>query len=277
MKQQHNHHNRPNRIGDVLLISEELLKLYSPISRNVSVDKLYPFVHLAQPYYLVPVLGGPLTEELQEQVESNSLTKHNKALIVKIAMPLAMWTTYLAMRSLGYTVTEKGITKEKSENSESISRTEMADYLMEVKRDAEMATELLIKHLCECKYLYPKWRPTRPCDCAKYLDGEGTNKRAFHASVFFPGAYKQSGCDCMRDHRKEERHKDLDEHFIEGEELIIIDKRHFEPEHYVVEDQLVINDEPKHHHHHHKPEKPEPPKKKILGDFKLLDREKGRI
>lgn len=88
------------KLGETLIISEELLKLYSPISKNVGVDRVYPFVHLAQPYYILPIIGKPLMEELQQQVEDDSLTEENKALILKIAMPLAMWTSYLAVRGL---------------------------------------------------------------------------------------------------------------------------------------------------------------------------------
>lgn len=127
------------KLGETLLISEELLKLYSPISKNVGVDRIFPFIHLAQPYYIVPILGKALTEELQYQIEEDALTEENKALILKIAMPLAMWTSYLAVRGLGYSFTQKGITKEKSENSESLNEKEMAEYMLSLKNQSEMA------------------------------------------------------------------------------------------------------------------------------------------
>ena len=105
------------KLGPVLIISEELLKLYSPLSRNVDVDKVYPFLHLAQEFYLEDILGIALLEELQSQVESGDITEENKALLLKVAPVLANYACYLAMRSLTYSVTEKGITLEKSENS----------------------------------------------------------------------------------------------------------------------------------------------------------------
>lgn len=183
------------KLGETLLISEELLKLYSPISKNVGVDRIFPFVHLAQPYYITPILGKPLTEELQEQIEDDNLTDENKALILKVAMPLAMWTSYLACRGLGYSFTQKGLTKEKSENSESLNEKEMGEYILSLKNQSEMATELLIKYLCQCKELYPKWRPESDCNCNKYIEGEGENSRTFHNLIYFP--YKKKDCcDC---------------------------------------------------------------------------------
>lgn len=185
------------KLGETLIISEELLKLYSPISKNVGVDRVYPFVHLAQPYYILPIIGKPLMEELQQQVEDDSLTEENKALILKVAMPLAMWTSYLAVRGLGYSFTQKGVTKEKSENSDSLNEKEMGEYILSLKNQAEMATELLIAYLCGCRDTYPLWKPSVECNCSKYEEGEGDNHRTFHDLVFFPNKVKNDcGCGC---------------------------------------------------------------------------------
>ena len=189
------------KLGETLLISEELLKLYSPISKNVGIDRVYPFIHLAQPYYITPILGQPLTEELQIQIENNTLTQENKALILKIAMPLAMWTSYLATRSLGYSMTQKGITKEKSENSEAINEKEMAEYILSLKNQAEMAQELLIAYLCNCRDLYPNWKPQVECNCNKYEPTEGDNHRTFKNLIYFPiSPVDDCGCGCNKTH-----------------------------------------------------------------------------
>lgn len=185
------------KLGETLLISEELLKLYSPISKNVGIDRIFPFIHLAQPYYIQPILGKPLMEELQEQIEEDNLTPENKALVLKIAMPLAMWTAYLAVRGLGYSFTQKGVTKEDSENSKALDEKEMGQYILSLKNQAEMAQELLIAYLCGCRELYPKWRPLVECHCNKYEEGEGDNHRIFKDLVFFPNKPKNDcGCGC---------------------------------------------------------------------------------
>ncbi len=189
------------KLGETLLISEELLKLYSPLSKNVGVDRVFPFIHLAQPYYIQPILGRPLTEELQHQIEDDSLTEENKALILKIAMPLAMWTTYLAVRGLGYSFTQKGVTKEASENSQSLNEKEMGEYILSLKNEAEMAQELLIAYLCGCRDLYPLWKPNVECNCQKYEPTDGSNERIYKDLIYFPNK-KNDGCDCFcnKDH-----------------------------------------------------------------------------
>lgn len=186
-------------LGETLLISEELLKLYSPLSKNVSVDKVFPHLHLAQPYYIVPILGDALTAELQYQIDNDELTDNNKALIIKIAMPLSLWATYLAMRSLTYSVTEKSITKESSDNSESIDYKELGTYIDDIKNKAEMATELLIKYLCKCQDLYPLWTPNNDCDCSKYLPSSGSTKNLIKPLIYFPYKGNKDGCFCNGD------------------------------------------------------------------------------
>lgn len=182
------------KMGETLIISEELLKLYTPLSKNVDVDKVYPYLHLAQPYYLEPILGDALLSELKSQVEEGEISEENKALIIKCAPVIGYWATYLAMRSLTYTVTEKGITKETSENSESIDRTELGDYIQSVKNQAEMYTELLIKYLCRCALTYPLWRPDDDCHCEKWVEKDGKSSQELSFTVFFPGRRKK-GCD----------------------------------------------------------------------------------
>jgi hypothetical protein len=186
------------KLTDTVIISEELMKLHSGMSKNLPIDKVFPFCILAQNYFIEPILGLPLLEELQEQVEDDSLTIENKALIIKIAPCLALYTEYLAMRSLAYSVTAKGITLEKSENSQPISEKELGELILDIKNRASMAQELLIKYLCRCKDLYSLWRPEQPCICEKYEPTEGDNHRNFGNEIYFPNKINKSCCKCNK-------------------------------------------------------------------------------
>ena len=187
-------------MGETLIISEELLKLYSPLSKNVDVDKIYPYLHLAQPYFVEPILGDALLTELQHQIEENELTPENKALILKVAPVLAYYATYLAMRSLTYSITEKGLTLEHSENSQTIDRNSLGDYILDIKNQAEMYAEILIKYLCRCALTYPLWRPEEDCHCEKYNFQDGSAEAEKKFVIFFPDKAKKNGCDkCDRD------------------------------------------------------------------------------
>lgn len=176
-----------NKLNTVFLIDEELLKMYSNITRNVGVDKVIPFLNLSQPFYIERILGTALMYELQLQISENTLTDLNKALILKIAPALALWTDYLAARSLTYTVTQKGITLEESENSRSINEKELAEFIHSIREQAEMATELLVKYLCTCSDNYPLWKPDNDCDCSKYLEeNNGSAEMEEKYLIYFP-------------------------------------------------------------------------------------------
>ena len=198
-KTRRNRQMNNNKLNTVFLIDEELLKMYSNITRNVGVDKVIPFLNLSQPFYIERILGTALMYELQLQISENTLTDLNKALILKIAPALALWTDYLAARSLTYTVTQKGITLEESENSRSINEKELAEFIHSIREQAEMATELLIKYLCNCADSFPLWKPEEPCICQKYLkENNGSAENEEKYLIYFPSG-KRSGCpECDR-------------------------------------------------------------------------------
>lgn len=184
--------------GEIIIINEELFKNYSNVSRNVGVDKVYPYLQLAQPFFIAPIIGDPLLFELQTEIANNNLTDLNKALILKIAPALSLWTDYLAARSLAYSITAKGITKEKSENSESLNDKELGEYIHAIREQAEMASELLIAYLCKCMDSYPLWKPQQECQCDKYMPDDGSAQKPEKNLIYFPSGRPgcpQCGCD----------------------------------------------------------------------------------
>lgn len=181
--------------GEVLLINEENFKLYSQVSRNVGVDKCYPFLQLAQSFHIEPILGTALLEELQEQISLNQITNLNKALLIKIAPALAAFTDFIAARGLAYTITQKGIVREHSENSESLDEKELGYYIGGLREIADKQTDILIKYLCRCQESYPLWRPEDDCICSKYAETTGSAKKEQMNVIYFPNK-PPKGCPC---------------------------------------------------------------------------------
>lgn len=181
------------------IISEKLLKEYGNMSRNVGVDKVLPYLLLAQEYFFEPVLGTPLLTELKIQVSTDTLTEANKALILKIAPALALYTDYLAVRSMAYQVNEKGVTKSSSENSEPVNEKELSYLIHQYRENADMSMELLVRFLCRCQTEYPLWRPEKDCDCARYLNESNGNADPDKGYLIYFPSGKRSKCpDCSR-------------------------------------------------------------------------------
>lgn len=192
--------NNSKKLNTTFLIDEELLKTYSNLSRNVGLDKVIPYLNLSQPFFIAPILGDRLYIELQTQISTDTLTDLNKGLILKIAPALALWTDYLAARSLSYTITAKGITKEHSENSEALNEKELAEYIHSIRENAEMAGELLVQYLCQCQDNYPLWRPANDCDCSKYLkENTGSAETEEKFLIYCPSGRPSRCPKCDRD------------------------------------------------------------------------------
>lgn len=107
-------------IREKVLINSEYLKEYSPIPINYNLDEVRAYIKVSELLYIVPILGEPLYEELIEQVSSGTVTPENSTLLLEIYPSLAIGVCYEALPFLWSHVSEVGITKGHSDNSDSI-------------------------------------------------------------------------------------------------------------------------------------------------------------
>jgi len=180
-----------NEYISIPLISEELLKLHSPITSEVDVTDFIPYLVIAQDLYVSPVLGEPLMNELKSQIESNSLTDFNSDLVVKLAPVLAFYTVYQGLPFHWASIVNKGITIRESENSKGIDMNDLSQLRRWVKDDAERFTQLLIEFLCKCRGNYPSWRPREGFRCCDDITAEGSTSKKYDSGFYFP---RRKGC-----------------------------------------------------------------------------------
>lgn len=107
-------------IREKVLINSEYLKEYSPIPLNYNLDEVRPYIKVSELLYIVPILGEPLYEELIEQVATSAVTPENSTLLLEIYPALAIGVCYEALPFLWSHVSEIGVTKGHSDNSDSI-------------------------------------------------------------------------------------------------------------------------------------------------------------
>lgn len=177
---------------ETLLISYDALTSYSPIGKNVSEEKVYGFANIVQTLEIQPMLGSLLYDELIEQINTETLTPENKALLVNLAPWFSLATFYKAIRSLAYDVCEKGITKNHSENSEALNHTEIAEWRNDIMGEMNHAREMFIDYMCGCRDLYPTWMPSKDvCKCRE-KDPDHSTK----GLIYFPNKKKNCGCGC---------------------------------------------------------------------------------
>ena len=147
------------------LITEDYFKTYSPISDNYNIKDIKPYFHVAEKLWIEPIIGTPLYEELLYEVEKNEVTPENATLLLNIYPLLAFAIVYESLPFVGYHLSQVGITKGKSENSEPVSINDVNYISTQLRNQCETMKKLLKKFLDENAEHYPLYYADNTVDC----------------------------------------------------------------------------------------------------------------
>ena len=148
-----------------MVITVKYLQQYSPIPKNYDVTNLMPYVNVAEKIWLKEIIGGELYNELNEQVESNTLSEENATLLTEggLWQYLAFATLYEGLPFVWARITEAGIQLGKSDSSDSISIKDLTVFQQHLRNQVEVLKGQLIKWLCEHSESFPLF-DTSQCD-----------------------------------------------------------------------------------------------------------------
>lgn len=173
-----------------VLINEEYLKAYSPLPLNYQMEEIRPFITIAESIWLVDVVGKKLYSQLIEEVDNNNVTPENATLLLKIYPYLAVAVCYESLPFIAYHFDNKGITKGKSDNSDSITGTELSNIQNHMKAELEVLKGMLEDFLREHADLYPLYSDS---NCKHSSNGgicdvpwamlDNTNKKVYYRSL----------------------------------------------------------------------------------------------
>ena len=147
------------------LITEEYFKTYSPISDNYNIKDIKPYFHVAEKLWIEPIIGTPLYEELLDEVEKNEVKPENATLLLNIYPLLAFAIVYESLPFVGYHLSQVGITKGKSENSEPVSINDVNYISTQLRNQCETMKKLLKKFLDEHSEHYPLYYADNTVEC----------------------------------------------------------------------------------------------------------------
>ena len=164
------------------VINEAYFKAYCPVPMNFNMEEILPFFNVAEELWLVDVLGIALYNELLEQVNSNTVTELNSTLLLKVYPYLSFAICFEALPFIGYHFSEVGVTKGKSENSDSVSINDVKYISSALRNQVELLKRYLKKFLDDNADLYPLYTPTGSC-CECKCD----NKTEFIWNYYFNG------------------------------------------------------------------------------------------
>ena len=153
-------------IRDWTLINDAYFQEYSPLPFNYNLEEIRPYYKVAEELWVVPIIGVALYNELIQQVNENNVTELNSTLLLKIYAYEAIAITFEALPFCSYHISEVGITKGKSENSDSVSINDVNFISSHLRNQLELLKKYLKKFLDDNAELYPLYRPTgTPCNC----------------------------------------------------------------------------------------------------------------
>lgn len=145
------------------LINEEFLKEFSLFPKNYDLKEIQNFIPIAEQIHIVPILGINLYEELIEQVSTNTLTDKNSTLILEIYKVLGIAVFYEALPFVYSHISAVGITKGKSDNSDSIENKDISYISTHTKAQLDYAKKYLKSWLDMYSDNYPLYDGTINC------------------------------------------------------------------------------------------------------------------
>lgn len=145
-------------MAEVLLISRTDLVKYTALNGNVDTDKFIQFIAIAQNIHIQQYLGTNLLEKLKSDYANNTLTTNYANLITNYVKPMLVhfaMVEYLPF--VAYSISNKGIYKHSSENSETVEKNEV-DFLVEKERQiAQNYAQRFVDYMCFNQNLFPEY------------------------------------------------------------------------------------------------------------------------
>ena len=145
-----------------IFITTEDIKRYSILDGNVDNDKFSQFVEIAQDIHVQEYLGTDLYEKIQSLILANTIddvaNADYKTLLESYIKPMHIrWASVELLPYLAYTVSNGGIYKHSSENSESVNINEVNLLTERSRSTAQFYTRRLISFLCDTSTTYPEY------------------------------------------------------------------------------------------------------------------------
>lgn len=163
------------RLNNKMIINEKYFKQYSPIPLNYNMAEIKNYIPVAEKIWVKPVIGYDLFSEIEEQVKNNEVSEANATLLTEggLWQYLAFATVYEALPMVWSHISEVGVTKGKSDNSDSLTLKDMTYVGQHLRSQVEVLKDQLKKWLCEHNLSFPKMDC---CSCGCSCCNQGNAK-----------------------------------------------------------------------------------------------------
>lgn len=140
-----------------MIINETYFKKYSPIPVNYNMAEIKNYIGVAEKIWVKPLIGNELFDEIEDEVEHNTVSSEIATLLTEggLWQYLSFATVYEALPMVWAHITEVGVTKGKSDNSDSLDLKDMTYVNQHLRNQVEVLKDQLKKWLCEHNDTFP--------------------------------------------------------------------------------------------------------------------------
>lgn len=140
-----------------MIINEKYFKEYSPIPLNYNMKELKNYIKVAQEIWVRPLIGSDLLDEIEDQVEKNTVSPENATLLTEgfLWQYLSYATCLEGLSFIWAHFSEVGITIADSDQSKSITMKDLTYVEANLRRQTEFLKESVKKFICEHSDSYP--------------------------------------------------------------------------------------------------------------------------
>lgn len=136
-------------------VSENYLKEFTPISRNVDITEIVPFLEETELINTRELLGKPLYDDLKTKFINQTLSSDEITLVNLIKKSIAYRASELCLPFLNFKIVGKGPQKLRGEFSDPASLEDMKYIRHELKNYAEYHEERVVDYLTLNGSIFP--------------------------------------------------------------------------------------------------------------------------
>ena len=166
------------------LINDKWLKEFSPYPLNYNTKEIQNYIKLAEVQYILPLIGNDWYEELLDQVKNNTLTQENSTALIEAIYPvLGFSIAYEALPLTWAKISEVGVVKSSSDNSEPLTLKDLTLVQQHLKAQAAVRIDYAKHWLCEHQDSFPLL-DLCGCGCENCSKNKLSNHKGVHDSIY---------------------------------------------------------------------------------------------
>lgn len=143
---------------EILLINEDVLKKYTPLTDAVDPNLIRPCIYVAQDMYLQNFLGTNLTNKIKDDVANGTLSGNYEILLNEYILKLLIWWTMVELYpSLLYKHDNGNLVSRQSEDTTPVTKGEMESLKEKARENARFYTKRMVDYLRFNTSLFPEY------------------------------------------------------------------------------------------------------------------------